>query len=215
METIDLLRFDDNGLIPAVVQDFFTGEVLTVAYMNEESLRVSIAERGTCFYSRSRKTLWRKGESSGNVQHIVRITADCDFDALVVQVVKEGPACHTGKESCFHNPLFEGDVPEKFSIDELYTLIRDRKEAMPEGSYTTYLFEKGREKILKKVGEECTEVVIGAMKGSREETIFEVSDLAYHLLVLLCEMDIKPEEVRRELAKRHVVDNKTKQETLQ
>jgi phosphoribosyl-ATP pyrophosphohydrolase/phosphoribosyl-AMP cyclohydrolase len=215
LETIDLLRFDDNGLIPAVVQDFFTGEVLTVAYMNEESLRISIAERRTCFYSRSRKTLWRKGESSGNVQHIVRITADCDFDALVVQVVKEGPACHTGKESCFHNPLFVGDVPEKFSIDELYTLIRDRKEAMPEGSYTTYLFEKGREKILKKVGEECTEVVIGAMKGSREETIFEISDLAYHLLVLLCEMDIKPEEVRRELAKRHVVDNKTKQETLQ
>lgn len=212
MKAIDQLKFDDNGLIPAVVQDFFTGEVLTVAYMNEESLKISIAEQRTCFYSRSRKMLWRKGESSGHVQHIVRITADCDFDALVVQVVKEGPACHLGVESCFHNPLFEGDVPEKFSIDALYELIKGRKETMPQDSYTTYLFVKGREKILKKVGEECSEVIISAMKGSREETIFEVSDLAYHLLVLLCEMRIQPEEIRQELAKRHVVDHKTKQE---
>ncbi len=215
MAALEKLKFDAQGLLPAVVQDYFTGEVLTVAYMNEESLRISIAERRTCFYSRSRKALWRKGETSGNVQHIVRITADCDFDALVVQVVKDGPACHLGKESCFHNRLFEGEAPSKFSVDALYALIKDRKETLPEGSYTTYLFEKGKEKILKKVGEECTEVIIGAMKHSREETIFEVSDLAYHLLVLLCEMGITPDEIRHELSKRHVVDHKVKQETLQ
>lgn len=215
MAALEKLKFDAQGLIPAVVQDYFTGEVLTVAYMNGESLRISIAEQRTCFYSRSRKTLWRKGETSGNVQRIVRITADCDFDALVVQVVKDGPACHLGKESCFHNPLYEGEAPSKFSVDALYALIKDRKCTLPEGSYTTYLFEKGKEKILKKVGEECTEVIIGAMKDSREETIFEVSDLAYHLLVLLCEMGIQPDEIRRELGKRHIVDHKVKQETLQ
>ena len=215
MAALEKLKFDAQGLIPAVVQDYFTGEVLTVAYMNGESLRISIAEQRTCFYSRSRKTLWRKGETSGNVQRIVRITADCDFDALVVQVVKDGPACHLGKESCFHNPLYEGEAPSKISVDALYALIKDRKCTLPEGSYTTYLFEKGKEKILKKVGEECTEVIIGAMKDSREETIFEVSDLAYHLLVLLCEMGIQPDEIRRELGKRHIVDHKVKQETLQ
>lgn len=203
------------GLIPAVVQDYFSGEVLTVAYMNKESLQISMVEKRTCFYSRSRKCLWRKGEDSGNVQHLVRIAADCDFDALVVQVIKDGPACHTGMESCFHNPLFEGDPPEKFSMNTLYALIQERKERLPQGSYTTYLFEKGREKVLKKVGEECSEVIIGAMKGSKPETIFEVADLAYHLLVLLCEMGIEPDEILHELAKRHVVDHKTKQETLQ
>jgi phosphoribosyl-ATP pyrophosphohydrolase/phosphoribosyl-AMP cyclohydrolase len=212
---IEELKFSPDGLIPAIVQDYFTGEVLTLAYMNEESLRISMEEKRTCFYSRSRKTLWRKGETSGNVQHIVRITADCDFDALVVQVVKDGPACHTGKESCFHNPLFEGDAPEKFSTDGLYALIAERKAELPAGSYTTYLFEKGREKILKKVGEECTEVIIAAMKDCREETIYEVSDLAYHVLVLLCELGIEPQAIRDELARRHVVDHKVKQETMQ
>ena len=209
------LKFDEHGLIPAIVQDYVTGEVLTLAYMNAESLSISLTEKRTCFYSRSRKKLWRKGETSGNVQHIVRINADCDLDALVVEVVKDGPACHTGEETCFFNTLYDGDKPEKFSLDSLYALIQERKRAMPQGSYTTYLFEKGKEKILKKVGEECTEVIIGAMKDSREETVYEAADLAYHMLVLLCEMGIFPDEVRKELQGRHVVDHKTKQETMQ
>lgn len=209
------LKFDENGLIPAIVQDYVTGEVLTLAYMNAESLRISFTEKRTCFYSRSRKQLWRKGETSGNVQHIVRINADCDLDALVVEVLKDGPACHTGEDSCFFNTLYDGDKPEKFSLTSLYGLIQERKRTMPQGSYTTYLFEKGKEKILKKVGEECTEVVIGAMKNSREETVYEAADLAYHMLVLLCEMGISPDEVRKELQCRHVVDHKTKQETMQ
>ncbi len=208
------LKFDENGLIPAIVQDYMTGEVLTLAYMNAESLRISLEEKRTCFYSRSRRQLWRKGETSGNVQHIVRINADCDLDALVVEVLKDGPACHTGEETCFFNTLYDGDKPEKFSFSSLYGLIQERKRTMPQGSYTTYLFEKGKEKILKKVGEECTEVVIGAMKNSREETVYEAADLAYHMLVLLCEMGISPDEVRKELQSRHVVDHKTKQETM-
>jgi phosphoribosyl-ATP pyrophosphohydrolase/phosphoribosyl-AMP cyclohydrolase len=215
MELLHQLVFDDQGLIPAIVQDYFSGEVLTLAFMNEESLRISIEEQRTCFYSRSRKTLWRKGESSGNVQHIVRILTDCDFDSLVIQVIKDGPACHEGLESCFHHLFFEGILPEKFSLDDLYHLIQKRKETMPAGSYTTYLFEKGREKILKKVGEECSEVIISAMKSNRQETIYESADLAYHLLVLLSEMNILPEEIRNELSKRHIIDKKTKQEIPQ
>ena len=212
MELLRQLKYDDQGLIPAIVQDYFSGEVLTLAFMNEESLSISIAEQRTCFYSRSRKTLWWKGETSGNVQHIVRIMADCDFDSLVVQVIKDGPACHEGLESCFHHSIYEGILPEKFSMDDLYQLIQERKETMPTGSYTTYLFEKGREKILKKVGEECSEVIISAMKNNRQETIYESADLAYHLLVLLSEMNIQPEEIRQELSKRHIIDKKTKQE---
>ena len=208
------LKFDENGLIPAIVQDYMTGEVLTLAYMNAESLRISLTEKRTCFYSRSRKQLWRKGETSGNVQHIVRINADCDLDALVVEVLADGPACHTGEKSCFFNTLYDGEKPEKFSLTSLYDLIEQRKRALPQGSYTTYLFEKGKEKILKKVGEECTEVVIGAMKDSREETIYEAADLAYHMLVLLAEMGISPDEVKEELRRRHVVDHKVKQETM-
>ncbi len=208
------LKFDEYGLIPAIVRDYMTGDVLTLAYMNAESLRISLTEKRTCFYSRSRKQLWRKGETSGNVQHIVRINADCDLDALVVEVLKDGPACHTGEESCFFNTLYDGEKPEKFSLSSLYGLIEGRKQSMPQGSYTTYLFEKGKEKILKKVGEECAEVVIAAMKGSREETVYEAADLAYHMMVLLCEMGIEPSEVLSELQKRHVVDNKTKQETM-
>lgn len=213
MELYENLKFDANGLIPAVVQDFFTREVLTVAYMNKESLAISIREGRTCFFSRSRGELWRKGETSGNVQKIVRITADCDFDALVVEVVKAGPACHLGEESCFHNPLFSAaDAPERFSLSALYALIEERKTQMPEGSYTTYLFEKGKEKILKKVGEECTEVIIGAMKSDKQETIYEVADLTYHVLVLLCEMNILPGAVLEELQSRHIIDHKVKQE---
>ena len=198
-----------------MVQDFRTRQVLTLAYMNRESLEITLRERRTCFYSRSRQTLWRKGETSGNVQHVVRISADCDGDALVVEVLPDGPACHTGADTCFFRLLYGDAAEAPFSLDGLYRLLLSRKAERPAGSYTTYLFDKGREKILKKVGEECTEVVIGAMKGSREETIFEVSDLAYHVLVLMAEMGITPEDIRAELASRHVIDHKVKQETMQ
>ena len=198
------LKFDDNGLIPAVVQDFYTKKVLTLAYMNRESLKISVEEGKTCFFSRSRKELWRKGETSGNYQRIVSIQADCDFDALVIEVVKDGPACHTGADSCFFNPVFaSGELPQ-FSYDGLYEMIEGRKASPKEGSYTTYLFEKGIEKILKKVGEESTEVVIAASKRNKEETVYEVADLTYHVLVLLSELGISPDEITKELACRHV-----------
>ena len=211
---ISKLKFDDKGLIPAVVQDFYTGEVLTVAYMNAESLKITIDEKMTCFFSRSRQELWRKGETSGNRQHVVSITADCDCDALVVKVIKDGPACHTGKNSCFFEALYADEDKSEFSMDGLYELILGRKQEMPEGSYTTYLFAKGLEKILKKVGEESSEVLIGAMKNSKEETIYEISDLAYHVLVLMVEMGISVDDIRKELASRHVIDKKVKQETM-
>lgn len=211
---LDNLKFDSNGLIPAIVTDFESGEVLTLAYMNRESLEITLKEGRTCFFSRSRQELWRKGETSGNVQHVISITADCDMDALNVKVKKEGPACHTGNNSCFFNTILEADS-EPFSLDSLYDLVKGRKTNPVEGSYTTYLFNKGKEKILKKVGEECTEVVIGAMKDSKEETVYEVADLTYHLLVLMAEMGITVDDVKTELAKRHVVDKKVKQETMQ
>lgn len=214
-EIISKLKFDEKGLIPAVVQDFYTGEVLTVAYMNEESLKITLEEKMTCFYSRSRQELWRKGETSGNRQHIVSIKTDCDCDALVVKVIKDGPACHTGKESCFFNLIYKDAEKNDFSIDALYDLISGRKTEMKEGSYTTYLFSKGLDKIMKKVGEECTEVIIGAAKHSKEETIYEISDLAYHILVLMVEMGISVDDIRKELDSRHVIDHKVKQETMQ
>ncbi|MBQ9940612.1 MAG: bifunctional phosphoribosyl-AMP cyclohydrolase/phosphoribosyl-ATP diphosphatase HisIE [Clostridia bacterium] len=207
------VKFDKDGLIPCVVQDFITKKVLTVAYMNKESLEITLKEKTTCFWSRSRQKLWRKGETSGNVQHVVRIVSDCDNDALVCEVIKDGPACHLGTDSCFNNIIYNSEQSE-FSIDALYGLIQVRKTEKKEGSYTTYLFEKGKEKILKKVGEECTEVVIGAMKDSKEETIFEISDLAYHILVLMVEMGISVDEIKTELASRHVVDKKFKQEVM-
>ena len=206
------LKFDAAGLIPAVVQDYYTKKVLTVAYMSEESLKISMEEGRTCFFSRSRQTLWRKGEHSGNVQRIVSIKADCDLDALVVEVIKAGPACHTGADSCFYNPVFAAG-PD-FSLSDLYALLKDRKQNPKEGSYTTYLFEKGTDKILKKIGEECTEVVIAAKGGDRAETVFEISDLAYHLLVLMAEQGIELSDISNELAGRHVVDAKVKQEKM-
>ena len=212
---ISQLRFDEKGLIPAVVQDFYSRKVLTVAHMNRESLEITLAEKRTCFWSRSRGELWRKGETSGNVQHVVSVAADCDGDALVVQVVKDGPACHTGADSCFFNDLFTDPQYPELALDALYGLLQERNSLRPEGSYTTYLFEKGKEKILKKVGEESTEVIIGAMKDSKAETIYEISDLCYHVLVLMVAMGITPEDVRKELASRHVVDHKVKQETMQ
>ena len=209
------LNFDENGLIPAIVQDHWTKEVLTLAYMNEESLAISIAEQRTCFWSRSRKQLWRKGETSGNVQHIASITADCDGDALVVEVVKEGPACHTGAESCFHEPLYLSEEIKPFSYEGLYRLISGRRTDPKEGSYTTYLFEKGLDKILKKVGEECTEVIIAGKGGDKAETVYEIADLCYHVMVLMVQSGISLEDVTRELARRHVIDHKVKQERMQ
>lgn len=215
MITVDNLKFDANGLIPAVVQDYYTKQVLTVAYMNKESLRISMEEGMTCFFSRSRQELWRKGETSGNRQHIVSIKADCDFDSLVVEVVKDGPACHTGAESCFNDTLFTSEERKEFSFDSLYKLIEGRKTDKKEGSYTTYLFDKGIDKILKKVGEECTEVVIAGKAEDKEETVYEISDLAYHVMVLMVQMGISINDIIDELAKRHVIDHKVKQERMQ
>lgn len=208
------LKFDANGLIPAIVVDAKSKEVLTLAYMNEESLRITMQERRTCFFSRSRQQFWRKGETSGNVQNVVSITADCDKDALVVKVEKAGPACHTGAESCFFNPLYIDEELHEFSLRGLYDLLLQRKTERPEGSYTTYLFEKGLDKILKKVGEECTEVIIGGKAGDKKETIYEIADLAYHVLVLMAQMGITVEEVQDELASRHIIDHKVKQEKM-
>ena len=208
------LKYDEKGLIPAIVQDHYTKEVLTLAYMNAETLALTIAEGRTVFWSRSRQEIWRKGETSGNVQKVVSITADCDGDALVVEVVKNGPACHTGAESCFFNEVYVSDEVKQFSWEGLYKLIEGRKTAPKEGSYTTYLFEKGKDKILKKVGEECTEVLIGAAKNDKEETIYEIADLAYHLLVLMVEMGISLEDIIAEESKRHVIDKKIKQERM-
>ena len=209
------LQFDDRGLIPVIVQDYVTHEVLTLAYMNRESLRITLAEGRTCFWSRSRNCLWRKGETSGNTQTVVALRADCDGDALVAEVKKAGPACHTGAESFFFNDLYENDAIKPFSLAALQKLIESRRSEPVEGSYTTYLFQKGREKILKKVGEECTEVLIAGAKGDREETVYELGDLAYHALVLMTEMGISQEDVLRELARRHVIDHKVKQERMQ
>ena len=209
------LKFDENGLIPAIVQDHWTKEVLTLAYMNEESLAISIAEQRTCFWSRSRQQLWRKGETSGNVQHIASITADCDGDALVVEVVKDGPACHTGADSCFHEPLYLSEEIKPFSYEGLYRLISGRKTEPKEGSYTTYLFDTGLDKILKKVGEECTEVIIAGKGGDKAETIYEIADLCYHVMVLMVQSGISLEDVTRELARRHVINHKVKQERMQ
>lgn len=211
---IEDLKFDEKGLIPAVVIDDRTGKVLTVAYMNRESLAISLQEKRTCFWSRSRRKLWRKGETSGNVQHIVRIDTDCDCDALTVYVQPEGPACHTGAESCFFNSVYNAGGEEPFSLEGLMRLIEGRKTEKKEGSYTTYLFEKGIDKILKKVGEESTEVIIAGKADDRAEVIYEISDLTYHVLVLMVQMGISVEDIYKELASRHVIDHKVKQEKM-
>ena len=208
------LKYDANGLIPAIVQDHYTKKVLMLAYMNEESLKISLEEGMTCFYSRSRQELWRKGETSGNRQHIMSIRTDCDCDTLLVDVIKDGPACHTGSESCFFNVIDEKD-DEAFSYEGLYKMLLGRKLEKKEGSYTTYLFEKGTAKILKKVGEECTEVIIAAKAHDKEETIYEIADLLYHVTVLMIDAGITLDEVTAELAKRHIVDHKVKQERMQ
>ncbi len=214
MFDIDTLKFDDRGLIPAVVQDARTGRVLTLAYMNRESLGISMEKGLTCFWSRSRNELWLKGETSGNYQHIVSITADCDRDALVVKVIPDGPACHLGTESCFENPVWESESLHDFDLGMLMKLIEGRKTNPQEGSYTTYLFDKGLDKILKKVGEECTEVIIAGKAEDKAETIYEISDLVYHVMVLMIEVGISLEDIRAELASRHVIDKKVKQEKM-
>lgn len=211
---IDKLKFDDNGLIPAIIIDYYTKEVLTLAYMNKESLEISINEGKTCFYSRSRKELWRKGETSKNYQHIQSIKSDCDNDALVIEVIKDGPACHTGAESCFMNEIYQKENYKDFSVYKLYELIRGRKINMTEGSYTTYLFNSGIDKILKKIGEESSEVIIGAKNGSKEEIIYELSDLLYHSLVLMVEKNITLNDIKDELSKRSIIDKKVKQESM-
>ncbi len=214
MLKIEELKFDKKGLIPAVVVDAETKAVLTVAYMNRESLQISMEEGRTCFWSRSRQELWRKGETSGNVQHIVSITADCDRDALTVVVRKEGPACHLGTDSCFQDLVYRNPAEQVFSPEGLMDMLKGRKEEKPEGSYTTYLFEKGLDKILKKIGEESTEVIIAAKAEDKAETIYEIADLAYHVMVLMVEQGISLEEIRKELASRHVIDHKVKQEKM-
>lgn len=214
MLDLDALKFDEKGLIPAIVVDTDTKKILTLAYMNRESLEISIKEKRTCFWSRSRQELWRKGETSGNIQHIVSITADCDCDALTVEVKKEGPACHLGTDSCFHNPVWENDDLHAFSLEGLMEMLVGRKIEKKEGSYTTYLFEKGLDKILKKVGEECTEVIIAGKGNDKKETIYEIADLVYHVMVLMIEMGISLDDIQKELASRHVIDKKIKQEKM-
>lgn len=214
MVSIDQLKFDSSGLIPAIVVDYETKKVLTLAYMNEESLKISMERGLTCFWSRSRQELWLKGETSGNYQHIYSITADCDRDALVVTVMKDGPACHLGTDSCFQDLVYLNPQNAGFTMEGLMDLIRGRKTEKKEGSYTTYLFKKGMDKILKKVGEESTEVIIAAKGNDRKETIYEISDLAYHVMVLMIEMGISLEDIYRELAGRHVIDHKVKQEKM-
>ena len=214
MINIDSLKFDERGLIPAIVVDSATKRVLTLAYMNRESLEISVEKKLTCFWSRSRQQLWLKGETSGNYQHIISITADCDCDALVVAVRPDGPACHLGTTSCFENTLFESDEEEEFSLEALMELIRGRKTDKKEGSYTTYLFEKGLDKILKKVGEESTEVIIAAKAEDKKETVYEIADLVYHVMVLMIEAGISLDDIEKELASRHVIDRKVKQEKM-
>lgn len=214
MINLDELKFDEKGLIPAIVVDSVTKRVLMLAYMNKESLEISIRKELTCFYSRSRKIFWLKGETSGNYQHIVSITADCDRDALVIVVEPDGPACHLGTTSCFEYPIFESEERKEFSYESLFELIKGRKTEKKEGSYTTYLFEKGIDKILKKVGEESTEVIIAAKANDRKETIYEIADLAYHVMVLMAEQGITLKDIHKELASRHVIDKKVKQEKM-
>ncbi|MBO5870928.1 MAG: bifunctional phosphoribosyl-AMP cyclohydrolase/phosphoribosyl-ATP diphosphatase HisIE [Clostridia bacterium] len=212
MISINELKYNEKGLIPAIVTDSRTGKVLMLAYMNRESLEITLKEERTCFFSRSRNELWRKGETSGNVQNVVSISTDCDMDTLLINVIPAGPACHTGNESCFFNTIVENAAP--FTIEGLMDLIKGRKTDRKEGSYTTYLFDKGRDKILKKVGEESTEVIIAGKADDKAETIYELADLMYHALVLMADMEISVDDVMKELASRHVIDKKVKQEKM-
>lgn len=215
MVDIDEIKFNSEGLVPAIVVDDSSGEVLMLAYMNRESLKISLEKKLTCFWSRSRKELWLKGKTSGNYQHIKEIVADCDRDTLLIYVKPDGPACHLGNTSCFVDDVMprENEQHEKFTICGLMELIKGRKTENVEGSYTSYLFAKGLDKILKKIGEESSEVIIAA-KNSKDEAIYEISDLIYHMLVLMAEMNIEIKDVIKELGSRHVIDKKVKQEKM-
>jgi len=214
-KVIDLLKFDVQGLLPAVVQDARTGIVLMLAYMNKESLERTLTEGRTCFYSRSRQELWVKGETSGHFQHVQKILYDCDADSLLVLVEQDGVACHEGFYSCFHNQIqADGSVTSEGKpqliprndlgkvLNGLYEMSKERKLSRPEGSYTTYLFDKGQDKILKKVGEEAAETIIASKNNNRDEIVYETSDLLYHLMVLLAFHDMEPGEIADELVSR-------------
>ncbi|MDT3699073.1 MAG: bifunctional phosphoribosyl-AMP cyclohydrolase/phosphoribosyl-ATP diphosphatase HisIE [Thermincola sp.] len=201
---IDKLKFNTHGLIPAVIQDIESDQVLMMAFMNKESLTKTLESRQTWFWSRSRQELWHKGATSGHYQDVKEIFYDCDADCLLIKVVQTGAACHTGERTCFHNNLVSFAQPTAGPdiINQVYDVVTGRKKEMPEGSYTTYLFTKGLDKILKKVGEEAAEVIIGAKNRNRDEVVYETADLLYHLMVLLAEQEITPQEVYQELAKR-------------
>ena len=214
MVSINELKFNAQGLIPAIVVDQVSREVLMQAWMNAESLQKTMETGLACFYSRSRSELWVKGETSGNYQHVVSVTADCDRDSLVLVVSPDGPACHLGTKSCFEYPVYLSEEREDFTYEGLYALLEGRKRDLPEGSYTTYLFKKGTDKILKKIGEESTEVIIAGKAEDKAETVYEIADLAYHVMVLMVQQGITMEDVYRELASRHVIDHKVKQEKM-
>lgn len=209
---IEQIKFDEQGLVPAIVQDAATGQVLTLAYMNAESLKRTIETNETWFWSRSRSSLWHKGETSGHTQRVVDILVDCDGDALTLLVKPNGPACHTGEQSCFHNALQEavsthGKIADKACdlgavLKDLYALVESRKRDRPEGSYTSYLFDQGLDKILKKVGEEASETIIAAKNEDRGILAAEASDLLYHLMVLMVERGLTLEEIGDELVSR-------------
>lgn len=209
---IEDITFDEAGLIPAVIQDEESGDVLMLAYMNKESLEKSIETKETWFYSRSRKELWNKGATSGNKQTITQITFDCDSDALVVTVIPKGPACHTGEDSCFYKTVFAETPTNRTVISQLTKNIADRKVNPVEGTYTTYLFNEGIDKILKKVGEETSEVIIGAKNNDKQEVIWEISDLVYHTLVLMEELGVNVSDIQQELIERHITKEEKRYE---
>lgn len=198
------LKYDENGLIPAIIQDYDTKAVLMMAYMNEESLEKTMETGKTWFYSRSRKQLWNKGETSGHFQHVRKIFYDCDEDTLLIQVKQEGNACHTGEYTCFYREM-QNNFPETADpeiISKLVKIIKDRRQNPKEGSYTNYLLDKGIDKVLKKVGEETSEVIIAAKNPSKEELVYEIADLVYHMLVLMEIKDVTLEDIKKQLAER-------------
>ena len=196
---LEEIRFDERGLVPAVVQDADTKKVLMLAYMNKESIKKTLKEREACYYSRSRKELWRKGETSGNIQKVEGFYYDCDKDSILIIVEQTGVACHTGEISCFFNEVLKAENEEADVLKDLYNLLGERKENPIEGSYTNYLFERGLDKILKKVGEETSEVIIGAKNKSKRELVYEISDLVYHVLVLMVNENVSIEDIKKEL----------------
>ena len=197
------IKFDEKGLIAAIAQDYITNEVLMAAYMNKEALEITLKEKRVCYFSRSRNCLWRKGETSGHIQHLKGLSYDCDADAILLKVDQVGNACHTGAYSCFFNKVYEEDITDKSIINKVYCQIQNRKDNPKEGSYTNYLFNEGLDKILKKVGEESSEVIIAAKNNRKEELIYEICDLIYHSLVLMVSEGVTINELQKELTKRH------------